>query len=77
MPCGTPEDLDARPDKLCVPTKQQTTNGNGEHRAPVLKNDTNRVPPGGLTNSTPGMTDKVRQALAKAQATVATTVTDG
>jgi hypothetical protein len=63
-------------DKFTGSTKQ-TTNGNGERRAPVLKTDNNRVPPGGLTNSTPGLTDEVLQALAKARAAVASSVTDG
>jgi hypothetical protein len=51
-------------------------NTNGERRDPVLKTDTNPVPPGGLTNSTPGQTDRVQRALARAAAK-ASTVTNG
>jgi hypothetical protein len=42
-----------------------TPNGNGERRAPVP--DTNPVPPGGLTNLTPGLTDRVQRALTNAR----------
>jgi hypothetical protein len=51
-------------------------NTNGERLDPVLKTDTNPVPPGGLTNSTPGQTDRVQRALARAAAK-ASTVTNG
>jgi len=52
------------------------TNTNGERRGPVLATDTNRVPPGGLTNWTPGLTDRVQQALSRARTTTASTVGD-
>jgi hypothetical protein len=52
-----------------------TPNGNGERRAPVP--DTNTVPPGGLTNLTPGLTDRVQRALTSARAATASTVTNG
>ena len=44
---------------------------NGERRDPVLETETNPVPPGGLTNSTPGLTDRVQQALSRARTTTA------
>jgi Domain of unknown function (DUF3854) len=50
-----------------------TTNGNGERRDPVLETETNPVPPGGLTNSTPGLTDRVQRALALAAAKASVT----
>jgi hypothetical protein len=52
------------------------TNGKGERRDPVLEPETNPVPPGGLTNSTPGQTDRMQRALALAAAK-ASTVTNG
>jgi hypothetical protein len=63
-------DFSALPDKLLkfTASTNQTTNANGEHRAPVLKTDTNPIPAGGLTNSTPGMTDRVQRALDRARA---------
>ena len=47
---------------------------NGERRAPVLETETNPVPAGGLTNLTPGLTDRVQQALSRARTTTASTV---
>jgi hypothetical protein len=76
-PSGTPEDFDRLRRELGVPPSQPSTNGNGEHRAAVLKTDTNPVPPGGLTNSTPGLTDRVQRALASARAATAGTVING
>jgi hypothetical protein len=66
-------DFSALPDKLLkfTASTDQTTNGNGERRAPVLKTDTNSVPAGGSTHSTPGMTDRVQRALDRARAACA------
>ena len=47
-------------------------NTNGERRDLVLETETNRVPPGGLTNSTPGQTDRMQRALALAAAKAST-----
>jgi hypothetical protein len=52
-------------------------NGNGERRVPVLYTNANPAPPGGLTKSTPGLTDRVKRALASARATTASTVING
>jgi hypothetical protein len=51
-------------------------NTNGERRDPVLETETNPVPAGGLTNTTPGQTDRMQRALALAAAK-ASTVTNG
>jgi hypothetical protein len=55
----------------------QTASGNGEHRAPVLESDTNPIPPGGWTSSTPGLTERVQTALASARTNTASTVING
>ena len=47
-------------------------NTNGERRDLVLETETNRVPPGGLTNSTPGQSDRMQRALARAGAKTST-----
>jgi hypothetical protein len=46
-------------------------------RSPELKTDMNPIPPGGVTKSTPGLTDRVQRALASARATTASTVVNG
>jgi hypothetical protein len=43
----------------------------GDHHTQVHKTDANPESPGGLTNSTPGMTGRVRRALATARASTA------
>lgn len=48
---------------------------NGERRDPVFETETN--PPGGLTSSTPGLTDRVQQALSRARTTTASAVING
>jgi Protein of unknown function (DUF3631) len=73
--------FDAQRDKLvakfaAVPD-QPTPNGNGEHAAPVAKTDTSPGPTGGLTSSTPGRTERVEQALAKARAATTSNVING
>jgi hypothetical protein len=67
------EDYDPQRDELGV---APAPNGHGKRRDPVLATETNPVPPGGLTNSTPGQSDRVQQALVRAAAK-ANTVTNG
>ena len=43
-----------------------------QRRDPILKTETKPVPRGGLTNSTPGMTDRVQRALDRAAAKAST-----
>ena len=50
---------------------------NGERRDPLFETETNPLPPGGLTNSTPGLTDRVQQALSRARTTTASAVING
>jgi hypothetical protein len=63
--------------KLGVPLEAPTLNGNGEDSAAVLDIESNPVPPGGLTNSTPGQSDRVRRAVANARAANASAATNG
>jgi hypothetical protein len=63
--------------KLATAPDQQTPDGNGERAAPVLKTDPNPVPTGGLTDSNPGLTERVQRALASARAASASTVING
>jgi hypothetical protein len=65
-------------DGLWLPTaSDQHSSSDSSVRSPDLKTDVNPVPPGGPTNSTPGLTDRVQRALASARATTASTVIDG
>src|SRR6476661_3286967 len=50
---------------------------NGECRDPLFETETNPLPPGGLTNLTPGLTDRVQQALSRARTTTASAVING
>ena len=52
-------------------TGQHRATGNGEHHVAFLETDTNPDPPGGLTQSTPGLTDRVHRALNNARAATA------
>jgi hypothetical protein len=49
---------------------------NGQRRDPILKTDTKPVPPGGLTSSTLGQSDRMQRALARPRGITASTMDD-
>jgi hypothetical protein len=80
--CDTPQppfgpNARAAGEEAAEPCVASAPSRNGECRAPVLESDTNPVPLGGLTNLTPGQTDRVQLALARVQAAKASAVTNG